>query len=91
MGCDEGYVEPNQLVDPAEDKRIAQVFYAVITAASWAASRGVRSPSATGGSAWPAGCQAKYNRSAMENARQLQCKALRGRGKSRRRGDNGKQ
>jgi len=49
MGCDEGYVEPNQPVDPAEDKRIAQVFYAVITAASWAASRGVRSPSATGG------------------------------------------
>jgi hypothetical protein len=27
---DEGYVEPNQPVDPAKDKRIAQVFYAVM-------------------------------------------------------------
>jgi hypothetical protein len=33
---------------------------------------------------------AKYNRSAMENARQLQCKALRRRQKSRRRSNNGK-
>jgi len=33
----------------------------------------------------------KYNRSAMENAHELQCKALRGRGKSRRRRNNGKQ
>jgi hypothetical protein len=33
----------------------------------------------------------KYNRSAMENARQLQCKALRQREKSRRRKNNGDQ
>jgi len=33
----------------------------------------------------------KYNRSTMENARQLQCKALRGREKIRRRRNNGKQ
>src|ERR1700722_17053359 len=33
----------------------------------------------------------KYNRSAMENRRQLQCKALRRREKSRQRRNNGKQ
>jgi hypothetical protein len=33
----------------------------------------------------------KYNRSAMENASQIQCKALNGREKSRRAGNNGKQ
>src|ERR1051325_3617929 len=37
----------------------------------------------------PEGCQAKYNRSAMENARQLQGKALRRREKSRPRRNNG--
>ena len=37
------------------------------------------------------GCQAKYNRSAMENARQLQCKALRRREKSRVAKNNGEQ
>jgi hypothetical protein len=53
---------------------------------------------------WIEGCEAvsasrappenfreKYRRSAMENARQLQCKALHGREKSHRRGNNGKQ
>ena len=40
---------------------------------------------------WPTHCAAKYNRSAMENARQLQCKALRRREKSRRRRNNGEQ
>src|ERR1041385_691173 len=37
----------------------------------------------------PEGCHAKYNRSAMENARQLQGKALRRREKSRPRRNNG--
>ena len=35
--------------------------------------------------------QAKYNRSTMENADQIQCKALKWRKKSRRRRNNGKQ
>src|ERR1700722_13588468 len=39
----------------------------------------------------PRRARAKYNRSTMENAGQIQCKSLKGRKKSRRRRNNGKQ
>src|ERR1700756_2425036 len=55
------------------------------------ASRFRVSPQGCSPTGSPKNFREKYNRSTMENARQLQCKALRRREKSRRRRNNGEQ